>query len=232
MTPSGLLVTVARPQLVHSAAMRLLVTIGLDEPLAERLRDVLKACVVAYPAVPELYALDGRLRVASARVAGRWLDPDGVVFYSDSDAAREARRALALADVPTFPNVRATLPLDDKVLALVAAVRADGRPAPRRGYLPAGTEIELAGERVLKWGDRHCGEGKARASGATRVTEGTIVEPFLTGRPSGFCSSARRRGSCAMRATTGARTFARGSPRCHPTLRSWRARGGRPPRSG
>jgi hypothetical protein len=162
--------------------MRLLIAIGLDEPLADRLRDALEARVVVYPAVPALYALDGALRVESARVAGRWLVPDGIVFYSYFDGVRDARRALALADVPTFPDVRATLPLDDKVLALIAARRADGGPDVPRGFLPPGTSVQFEGERVLKWGDRHCGEGKARAQGEFEAREGTVVEPFLHGR--------------------------------------------------
>jgi hypothetical protein len=31
-------------------------------------------------AVPRLYSLDGQLRVESASVAGRWLEPAGVIF--------------------------------------------------------------------------------------------------------------------------------------------------------
>ena len=161
---------------------RLLVTIGLDEPLVESLRAALDARIVAYPSPPAVHARAGVLRVESARVQGKWLEPDGVLFYSYFDDAREARRTLALAATPTFPDVRATLPLDDRILALVAAVRAEGESPTPRGYLPAGVRVSLADERVIKWGDRHCGEGKERVRGDVCRDVGAIVEPFLAGR--------------------------------------------------
>ncbi len=160
----------------------LLVTVGLDDPLEEALRARLEARVVAYPALPAAYALDGRLYVESWRVAGRWLQPDGVVFYGYWPGADGLRRALALSDVPTFPDVRATLCHDDKITSLVLCLRADpgGLPVPR-GYLPAGTEAEAEGTRVVKQGDLHCGEGKSRVTGPLAPGVPSLVEPFLEG---------------------------------------------------
>jgi hypothetical protein len=56
--------------------MPLLLTIGLDDPLPERIAAVVDARVVSYPVVPACYALDGQLYVESHRVIGRWLQPD------------------------------------------------------------------------------------------------------------------------------------------------------------
>jgi hypothetical protein len=163
------------------APVELVVTIGVDADIVDQLRRALEARVVAYPAVPRLYSLEGQVFVESATVAGRWLQPRGVVYYGYFDDAGAARRALALSATPTFPDVGATLPLDERAMALLLASRADdARPA--RGFVPAGTDLTLEREQVLKWGNRHCGEDKARTSGASRVATDAIVEPFVMGR--------------------------------------------------
>ncbi|MBN9166928.1 MAG: hypothetical protein BGO98_39940 [Myxococcales bacterium 68-20] len=161
--------------------MELLIVIGLDADLVQRLRSVLEARVVAYPAVPRIYSLEGRVFVESASVVGKWLEPRRVVFYGYFDDAGAARRALALGSTPTFPDVGMTLPLDERAMALLLASRAD-EGAPGRGYLPAGISLALDKEQVLKWGSRHCGEDKARVVGPVDVTEAAVVEPFLQGR--------------------------------------------------
>ena len=167
---------------------KLLVVIGLDDPLVERLRDGFRARLgepprfAVYASPPPIYALDGRVLAESGRVMGRWLRPDGVLYYSYFEGAADARRALAIADTPSFPDVRDTLPLDDKVMALLAAMRDRGALATvPRGYVPAGTEVPSNGERVLKWGDAHCGEGKLRVGGAFCPEHSSVVEPFLRG---------------------------------------------------
>ena len=160
--------------------MDLLVTIGLEAGLVEQLRGALEARLVAYPAVPRIYSLEGRLLVESATVAGRWLEPRGVVYYGYFDDAGDARRALAVAATPTFPDVRATLPLDERAIALLLALRVDESES-RRGFVPRGVEVNLEREQVLKWGNRHCGDDKARAVGPTGIENAAVVEPFVEG---------------------------------------------------
>jgi hypothetical protein len=109
--------------------MPLLLVIGLDDPVPERIAAVVDARVVSYQTVPACYALDGQLYVESARVMGRWLQPDGVVYYSYFDDAELVRRAMALASTPTFPEVATTLLHDDRVQSLLlSALCARGRP--------------------------------------------------------------------------------------------------------
>lgn len=104
--------------------------------------------------------------VESATVAGRWLEPRGVGYYGYFDDAGDARRALALGATPTFPDVRAALPLDERAMALLLALRVDESES-RRGFVPRGVELRLEREQVLKWGSRHCGDrGTARAETA------------------------------------------------------------------
>jgi len=162
--------------------MELLVTIGLDAALVTALEQTLEARIVAYPAIPRAFSIDGRVLIESARVAGRLIEPRGVLFYSYFDAPDAAivRRALALSDVPTFPDVTRTIHLDDKAVGLVAALEA-GVPRLPRGYVPAGEIPSFAGERVLKWGHRHCGEDKVRAASGFVVPQPALVEPFVEG---------------------------------------------------
>ena len=161
--------------------MELLVTIGLDADVVQPLRERLEARIVAYPAVPPLYSLGGQLFVESASVAGRWLTPRGVIFYGYFDGAGPARRALALSTTPTFPDVRSTLPLDERAMALVLAMRAD-EPGPGRGFVPAGTTLKVERDHVIKWGNRHCGEDKARFTGSFEMPNDAVVEAFVDGR--------------------------------------------------
>jgi hypothetical protein len=162
------------------AAMDLLVTVGLDAGLVEQLRGALEARLVAYPAVPRIYSLEGRVFVESATVTGRWLEPRGVVYYGYFDDAAEVRRALALGTTPTFPDLRATLVLDERAMALLLALRAD-EARSRRGFVSPGIEVRLEREHVLKWGNRHCGDDKARAVGSIIIRNASVVEPFVEG---------------------------------------------------
>lgn len=155
-------------------------TIGLDPAVVDSLRQRLEARVVAYPAVPRVYSADGQVRVESASVTGRWLEPAGVLFYGYFENAGAARRALALASTPTFPDVGATLPLDERAMALLLALRAEGRLSGR-GFVPRGVAVTVESEHVLKWGNRHCGEDKARVTGKVDPVDDAVIEPFVAG---------------------------------------------------
>jgi hypothetical protein len=104
-----------------------------------------------------------------------------VVFYGYFDDAGAARRGLALGSTPTFPDVGKTLPLDERAVALMLALRAEGR-LPARGFVPRGVSVTVDREHVIKWGNRHCGEDKERVLGLVQVANDAVIEPFVTGR--------------------------------------------------
>jgi len=168
--------------------MKLIVTVGLDSPLERVIRDAFHdgytRRVLCYPGIPtNAYSLDSELYIEDPRIMGHFLKPDAVLFYSyfDTPEAQTFRRAIALSDVPCFPDVRRTLPLDDKVVGLVMALQANG-PKLRRGFVPGGlTPENFEGERVFKWGNRHCGENKIRAGVQTNLPAPAVVEPFVEG---------------------------------------------------
>ncbi|MCC7541199.1 MAG: ATP-grasp domain-containing protein [Deltaproteobacteria bacterium] len=161
--------------------MELLVTIGLDAPIVEALNK-LDTHVLSFPALPRTLTIDGRVYVESARKAGRLLRPRAVVYYGyfDGPEAATVRRALAVAETPSFPSVRRTIMLDDKVLGLLATLGA-GLPRLDRGYFPPGDLPLFEGERVLKWGNRHSGEDKVRARSGYTLAQPALAEPFIAG---------------------------------------------------
>lgn len=161
--------------------MDLLVTIGLDAPVVDALAR-LETHVISFPAPPKTLAIDGRAYVESARKVGRLLRPRGIVYYGyfDTPEAGNVRRALAIADTPTFPDVRRTIMLDDKTLGLVLALGA-GAAKLDRSFFPPGELPVFEGERVLKWGNRHCGEDKIRARSGHLQQHAALGEPFVHG---------------------------------------------------
>lgn len=173
--------------------MSLLVTIGIEPREVDEIRALVDSRVVSYPGIPSIYALDGKLFVESANVMGRYLEASGVVYhgYFEGPEAEQARRAIALSGVPSFPDVRATILHDDRIHSLLLAQQVD--PVDRkldlpRGYLPQNSFVghdvdwpDFEGERVAKWGNRHAGEGKKRIQRFNTIPESALVEPFVTG---------------------------------------------------
>jgi len=159
----------------------LLISIGIDPTTDAQLRTRLKNTrVVHYAAPPPAYSLDGQVRIESQRVPGRWLEPNGVIYYGYFPHAQQTRRALALANTPTFPNIRPTLPHDDRVLSLLLANPNSHVP---RGFLPQGHRLELPtpAPHVFKWSNSHCGEDKALSQGPFTAPDDTLVEPYIPG---------------------------------------------------
>lgn len=160
------------------------VTIGVDEDVVAKLRVKLDHPVRAYAVPPRIEVREGVTWVESARMAGKMFEAAGVVWHGYFDDVEEIRRALALSSTPTFPDVRATLPLDDRFVSLAMATRVDRVEEPR-SVLRAGEQANVSTPSVAKWGHRHCGDGKARVSrgtdGAFTAEELTLVEPFVEG---------------------------------------------------
>jgi hypothetical protein len=157
-----------------------LVTVGLDPHLIAILRTRLDLPIRACAMPPRFQVRGGRTKVESARVEGRFDEVSGVVWHGYFDDAVPTRRALAISSTPSFPDLRMTLPHDDRLLSLALATRADGVEVPR-SVLGAGDVFEADAMTVAKWGDRHCGEGKARFVGRFEADAATVLEPFLEG---------------------------------------------------
>ena len=151
--------------------------IGLDDDIVKEIKELSNERVVSYPMPPKGYSLEGQMYVEHPHRMDDWIAPSKVIFYSYFDDAQEFRRALALSNTPTFPDVRAT---DDKVNSLIMASKflADSLP---RGYLTLETVVDLPRESVVKIGNSHCGENKIKTHGKYFGISSGLVEPFIVG---------------------------------------------------
>lgn len=159
-----------------------LVSIGLERNIVEAIGQEV-GHIVVHDALPRAFSQGGQAFVESPTIWGKYLRPRGVMYYCHFENPRVVRRALALADTPTFPNIRKTLPHDDKALSLVAAIEADPGPSVPRGFVPGDQEIPIPkGETVVgKWGEWHCGEGKECFQDVAKTPEPAVLEPFIGG---------------------------------------------------
>lgn len=181
--------------------------IGLDDDLAERVKNAIceidwDTNVIVYSSVPSIEH-DAALRIESPSVAGCMLDVSGVIYYSYFEGVEKERLALTFSATPTFPNIRATQSLDDKLAALVLALRADpdGGRAPARWVARSRAFCNLLSSEekriianhpgcVIKSGNEHCGHGKwlteefldqIPPSGAFLANGPIYIEPFIRG---------------------------------------------------
>lgn len=170
----------------------LIALIGLDADMVADIKSQLAALVsipfrfVEYPTPCKgMKSFNGRFMVPSLRAMGLWLEPDAVIWYGyfDTQEGVEAKRALAISDTSSYPDVRRTILHDDRLASLLLAKDAMERRFDRpRGWLPAGASTPAyEGAIVTKVGNRHCGDGKERHTEATTVSASQLVEPFVEG---------------------------------------------------
>lgn len=165
--------------------------IGLPEEWVAEIKQRAEVRYIAQsPVVPRVFARSGQTFIESYQTPGRFLQPNIVLWYGYFPNSTIARQALAVSNTPTFPNVRRTLPWDDKMLSVVMVQEVDEKTVPR-GYLPptASGYPEPSWDRntVLKWGNSHCGENKIllRDGIEPLIVEATLnsllSEPFVDG---------------------------------------------------
>lgn len=144
-----------------------------------------------YPMPPKgVEVREGNTYLPHPYVMGLTVVPDLIVWYSYFDDVRDIRTALAISNTPTYPNIRTTLPWDDKMQGLVMALAIDSGTLPRGYILPRQRATRTLYPGVLKWGNNHCGEGKqlVEAEGLLADTveapasEPLLVEPFVRGK--------------------------------------------------
>ena len=159
-----------------------LVSIGLEPHVVDAIKQEV-GHIVVHDVLPRAFSRGGQAFVESPSIWGKYLRPRGVLYYCYFENPGVVRKALALAETPTFPDVRKTLPHDDKALSLIAAIEADPGPSVPRGFVPADEEIPIPeGETLVgKWGEWHCGEGKERFQNVAKTPEPAVLEPFVHG---------------------------------------------------
>ena len=138
------------------------VSIGLEDDVVAALRKRTTSHITAYQAVPKMYVHKGRIHIESDRAMDLYLTPKIVLWYGYYQDKHEQRMALALSEASLYPDIRKTLPWDDKMNAVL--LMNEGQNI---GYFPKNVRYlvrETLGDdpTVIKWGNDHCGEGKVR----------------------------------------------------------------------
>ncbi len=144
--------------------------------------------VVVYETPPRMYSHEGKLFAESTNVMGKWLEIERVAWYGyfpGNDLSTDVRKAIALSDAPSFPNIRRTILHDDRALSLIQAEIADPAEPMHRGYAPRGSRALFKERAVFKTGNDHCGDGKFLIEGLTPdsafAAHSGVLEPFVQG---------------------------------------------------
>lgn len=171
-----------------------IVSIGLEDDVVAEIQKRSGHKILSFPTPPRIYAKEGKAYVIHPHIMDHYFAPDFVLWYGyfedPSDPKRNAiirgsRLALAISNTPTFPEVRTTLPWDDKMLAVVLAITVD-EISPPRGLFPPPNPVQSTPNTVLKWGNSHCGEGKQLLVTGQEESQACVgdvlAEPFVEGR--------------------------------------------------
>ena len=168
--------------------MKRIACIGLAPADVEVVKVKFDGHVVAYDTPPKAYSHEGKLFTASSNVMGKWLEIERVAWYGyfpGNDQFTDVRKAIALSDAPSFPDIRRTVPHDDRALSLILSELADPSEPLHRGYAPKGTRSLFKERAVFKTGNDHCGHGKFLIEGLTPdsnfADHSGVLEPFVQG---------------------------------------------------
>ena len=157
--------------------------IGLDEPEVKEIQERVEAPVIAFEQLPRIIVRGGELFVEPKR-GPQWLPVSKVVFHSLYENDMDFLAGLALWNGPCLPNARAMLDCRLKFPCLIRALQVTRFGSPLRGYAAPHTPFrtEAGEEQVAKWGNWHCGENKARFTGAWESEHACVIEEFLPGQ--------------------------------------------------
>lgn len=160
--------------------MSRLLVVGLDQPEIADLRARLAIPAVCHPLLPEIRVQAGELMVERASGPGL-LPVDRVVFHGIFADDFDFITALALWGGPCLPSARGLMDCRRRLPCLARALAITRFGLMRRSWAARGQTVELPGDNVAKWSDWHCGENKARFTGAFTPPEPAVIEPFIPG---------------------------------------------------
>jgi hypothetical protein len=157
--------------------------VGLDEPEYAQIRQRVGIPVIAQEVIPKIIVKGGELLVQPPNRM-TFIPVSKVVFHGIYDVADDMDfiTGLAMWGGPCLPNAYAMLDCRLKLPCLARAMRCTRFPIPERGFVAAGTSMEVEIESVAKWGNWHCGENKTRFTELWTGEFASVIEPFLPGQ--------------------------------------------------
>lgn len=157
--------------------------IGLEPDEVEFLKSQLEFSYVLmfYEVIPKVLLKEGKLYVESQKVNGKFLRVDKVIFYGIFENDFDFINLLTFWKGACFPNPLAMLNLRQRIPALARSLAVSEFNGMSRGMVINQQEYSTQNEMVAKWGIWHCGEDKAKFSGAWKSTETSVIENFIEG---------------------------------------------------
>jgi hypothetical protein len=155
--------------------------VGLDEPETTELRGRLDRPVLAFENLPRIRVDRGRLFVEHPHLMNHFIPVAQAVFHAIFEEDFDFLTALVLWGGPCLPGARGMMDLRHRLPGLVRTLAVTRFGRIPRGYADRGTSFVAEGDRVAKWGNWHCGEDKARFSGAWTADQPTLFEEYVEG---------------------------------------------------
>lgn len=161
--------------------MEPILLVGLDEPETTELRKRLDRPAYAFENLPRIQVDRGQLLVEHPHRMNQFVPLERVVFHAIFEDDFDFLTALALWGGPCMPGARGMMDLRYRLPGLVRALSVTRFGQSPRGYADRGTIVNTETDQVAKWGNWHCGEDKARFTGAWTASEPTLFEQFHEG---------------------------------------------------
>jgi hypothetical protein len=158
-----------------------LLCVGLEGAEIEALRACIDLPAIYHETLPKLTLEAGQLWAESAKAPGRLLQVDRVIFHGIFDDDLPFLTTLALWGGPCLNDAVGMMDCRERIPALARACQTSRFGHAHRWLVSSGKSITTQHTHVAKWGNWHCGEGKARVEGSWTAPEDSLVEPFVDG---------------------------------------------------
>jgi hypothetical protein len=119
--------------------------------------------------------------VESPTVPDKYFPVDKVIFHGIFENDYDFITLLALWDGPCLPNASGMMDLRQRIPGLARALKVSKFTGIKRSMVLGNREFYSETEVVAKWGIWHCGEDKAKFSGAWKSSEPSVIEEFIVG---------------------------------------------------
>lgn len=157
--------------------------IGLEEREVVAIKNNLgfDYLVVHYDMLPNIKLVNGTLFTESPTVVDRYYPVDKVIFHGIFEDDYDFITLLALWGGPCLPDAAGMMDLRQRIPGLARALKVSKFSGIKRSMVLANQEFYSPTEVVAKWGIWHCGEDKAKFTGAWKSLEPSVIEDYIEG---------------------------------------------------
>ncbi|CAA9199503.1 hypothetical protein FLA105534_02647 [Flavobacterium bizetiae] len=153
--------------------------VGIEQEEYDIIKAQYSGHIIWHQSIPKIVVKDEVLYMEKSNGIGM-LPVDKVVYYGIYDNDFDFISGLAIWGGACYPNAAAMLDCRFKIPCLVKALAHSKFSAPR-GFISAGTSVNVGNDTVAKWGNWHCGENKHRFTGEWESEFTATTEPYYEG---------------------------------------------------